>query len=400
MENLPRGSMDTSRKFKIGIANSYYYPDVVGGAEVVVKTLAETYKKLGHEVFVITSGKEDRVDDIDGVRVYRVSKRNLYWGIESKKQSNLKKVFWHLINVNNPFVKRKVSEIIERERPNIIHSHNLNELSFAILETFSRSGAKVLHTLHDYSFMCVNTMMFKDSKNCQKICTQCSIYASLKRKYVDYIDYLVGVSRFIVDRHRRNGLFTDREYSVIYNPITFKIPDFIDEDHRELVFGFIGRLHPSKGVELLLRAFGKIEKPLLIAGNPYSDSYGSYLKSIARKENIKFLGWIRAEEFYRLVDVIIIPSLWHDPSPTVVHEANAFGIPVIASNRGGLPELVLVGKNGFIFDPESPDALINLINSLDKAAVKELSRQSKELSKDFLPEKIASKYIEIMLTKL
>jgi len=392
--------MNTSRKFKIGIVNSYYYPDIVGGAEVVVKTLAEIYKAFGHDVFVIASGKEDRVDNINGVRVYRVRNRNLYWGKESKKQSNFKKVFWHLINVNNPFVKRKVSKIIEKEKPNIIHSHNLNELSFGILETFSRNGTKVLHTLHDYSFMCVNTMMFKNSENCQKICTQCSIYASLKRKYADYIDYLVGVSRFIVDRHRRNGFFTDKEFSVIYNPVTFKIPDCTEKRHRELVFGFIGRLHPSKGVELLLRAFGKIEKPLLIAGNPYTGSYGRYLKSIARKENIKFLGWIRAEEFYRLVDVIIIPSLWHDPSPTVVHEANAFGIPVIASNRGGLPELVHDGKNGFIFDPENPDSLINLINSLDKAAVKELSRQSKELSKDFLPEKIASKYIEIMLTKL
>ena len=392
--------MNTSRKFKIGIANSYYYPDVVGGAEVVVKILAETYRKLGHEVFVITSGKEDRVDDVNGIKVYRVKNRNLYWGKESKKHNSIEKIFWHWININNPLVKRKVGEIVEKEKPDIIHTHNLNELTFGVLETFSRSGAKLIHTLHDYSFMCLNTMMFKDMKNCEKICPGCLLYASLKKKFTGYVDYLVGVSRFIVERHRKHGFFTNREFSVIYNPVTFRIPDTIERNHKDLIFGFIGRLHPSKGIEILLKTFDTIKKPLLVAGNPYTESYGTYLKSISKSGNIKFLGWVQAEEFYKLVDVIILPSLWHDPSPTVIHEANAYGVPVLASNRGGLPELVHKGVNGFIFNPLEPDSLAELVNSLDRNTIDELSMKSIELSKKFLPEKVALQYIETMLTKL
>ncbi len=386
--------MNSSKKFKIAVVNSYYYPESIGGAEMVVKKLTETYRKLGHQVFVITSGARDSIEEIEGIRVYRLHNRNIYRGKDSSSKSPVIRPLWHLINVNNPLVRGKVKDILSSEKPDIIHTHNLSELSFGVLKEFR--SFKVVHTLHDHSFMCVKATMFKNMKNCEKICTTCSIYAALKKKFINYIDFVVGTSRYIITRHQNLGFFTDTPFSVIYNPVIVPFPEHIEKDFKNPTFGFIGKLHPSKGIEVAIKTFNEIDAPLLIAGSPYTSEYGKFLNSLVKRGNIKFLGWVDATSFYSQIDVLVVPSLCNDSSPTVVHEANAYGIPVIASNRGGLPELVKHKETGIVFDIDSQDGLKKAILGLSESELWKMSRNAFAHAREFAPEDVASKYISIM----
>lgn len=396
MGTQQREYMSTSGKYKIAVINSYYYPDIVGGAEIVVKTLAEWYRNLGMKVFVISSAREDRLDLVNGIKVYRVKNRNIYWGKESSGKSPLLKPIWHLINTRNPFTGWKIFDILDYEKPDVVHIHNLTDISFGILKTIKDLGIPVLLTLHDYSFMCIRATMFKGRRNCENICFACRFYASLKRKYVKNVNFVVGVSKFLLERHWKHGFFNDVPSTVIYNPVTTTNPENVKKDYKSPVYGFIGRLHPSKGIELLIDAFNRLKLPLKIAGEPFKSGYGEYLRSLSKSDKTEFLGWIYAEDFYREIDVLIVPSLWHDPSPTVVHEANAYGIPVVASSRGGLPELVKDGFNGLIFDPEIDSSLIKVIERTDKSTWKQLSENSFIHAKKFTPEIVAKNYLDII----
>ena len=61
---------------------------------------------------------------------------------------------------------------------------------------------------------------------------------------------------------------------------------------------------------------------------------------------------------------MVVPSLWNDTLPTVVFESLMNGIPVIGSSRGGIPEMIEDGKNGFLFDPDRPEELAALIRKI------------------------------------
>jgi glycosyltransferase involved in cell wall biosynthesis len=131
-------------------------------------------------------------------------------------------------------------------------------------------------------------------------------------------------------------------------------------------FGYIGGLVPAKGVELLLRTFshlaGLTDISLVIAGSGSSD----YVRKLEqyKTDNIHFLGYSSPEVFFSNIDILVVPSLWNDTLPTVVFESLVNGVPVIGSSRGGIPEMIEDGKNGFLFDPDRPEELAGLIRKI------------------------------------
>jgi glycosyltransferase involved in cell wall biosynthesis len=149
--------------------------------------------------------------------------------------------------------------------------------------------------------------------------------------------------------------------------------------------GFIGQLIPVKGVDLLIRAFlaanveGKAE--LLIYGDTASyPQYAASLEVTAQgSDNIHFmdafppnkLGEVLAE-----IDVLVVPSQWHENSPRVIQEAFAGKIPVIASSVGGIAEFIQHGVNGLLFQFDQEDQLRDQIRRVvnEPALVSELRR--------------------------
>jgi glycosyltransferase involved in cell wall biosynthesis len=84
------------------------------------------------------------------------------------------------------------------------------------------------------------------------------------------------------------------------------------------------------------------------------DAYVAQLKAKTINSSIRWLGWVESSTFLKNLDALIVPSLWEDPLPRVILEAYGHSVPVIAANRGGIPEVVEHEVSGLVFDPSEP----------------------------------------------
>ena len=138
-----------------------------------------------------------------------------------------------------------------------------------------------------------------------------------------------------------------------------------------LVLGFIGTLQPHKGVHVLLDAVRRLPAAspieLRIYGSPPADEepYSLELQTTSSGDKrIKFLGTFdnrRIAQVLDGIDVLVVPSLWHENMPLVALSAQAAACPLIASDVGGLAEVVVHENNGLLFAPGSSSELAELI---------------------------------------
>lgn len=337
------------------LINTLYPPSTVGGAERSVKNLAEELAGLNHAVTVISLGKSRKKEDINGVAVYRLPLKNVYWPYDQQQKNPLLKSLWHVADMYNPWMEKAVMDIADKERPDIIHTHNLQGFSTNIWNTGRTLEIPLVHTLRDYWLRCPGTVMYRNNRNCERPCAACSMLSIPKKKASAGVQAVAGISRFILNNHLVAGYFPGVKYkAVIPNTITAGIRTSsvpAKNKTNEFKAGFLGRLSESKGIKMLADAFHNSDIPLLLGGK----GNAKILKYIAELNapNIRHLGYVRPGEFFRKIDILIVPSLWHEPFGRVVIEAYGYGIPVLVSDRGGLGELVDEGETGFVFDPGS-----------------------------------------------
>jgi glycosyltransferase involved in cell wall biosynthesis len=98
-----------------------------------------------------------------------------------------------------------------------------------------------------------------------------------------------------------------------------------------------------------------------------------------------------------MIDMLIVPSLLNESLGRVVLEAYSCGIPVIGSNRGGIPEIVVEGETGFLFDPDIPDSLTELLRFAcsNPHRIHAMKPACLEMAKRFAPEVIANHYLGV-----
>lgn len=119
---------------------------------------------------------------------------------------------------------------------------------------------------------------------------------------------------------------------------------------------FVGRLDPTKGVLELIQAFNTLEQDdacLLIIGSSWfgtntTDQYAKTLEAEAAKakNQVVFTGFVphlEVSKFHNLADIVVVPSIWEDPCPLVVLEGMAASSPVVATDSGGIPEMLTEG---------------------------------------------------------
>ena len=99
---------------------------------------------------------------------------------------------------------------------------------------------------------------------------------------------------------------------------------------------------------------------------------------------------------------MLVPSLWNEPFSRVIIEAYSYGIPVVASNRGGMPEIVEERKTGFLFDPEDEVSLRESINLFLKnpSMVLEMHENCLKKTENFIQSKIGTEYLKVYSVKL
>lgn len=364
--------------------NSFYYPNIGGGAEIIMQLQAEELVRMGHSVNVLTTSDYEglTVDIVNEVKVYRAGLKNVYWHYSKSKPSKLKRLFWHWNDKYNIKMQRYIEDVLKLENPDIVFCHNLAGWSSSVYDTLSDRKIPIIQVLHDQYWVCPTSNKFSNGRVCQSQCLKCMVFRFNHRQISSKASAVIGVSEFILKSLQNENYFKSVPGFVIHNAREI-VPVIKDVQIRHsLKIGFIGTIVQVKGVELLIKAFTEINEEyveLIIAGNGSSD-YIKYLKDTYQDTRISYLGFVNSIEFYRSVDVLVVPSLWPDTFPGVVFEGLASSLPVIGANIGGIPEMIIDGYNGILFEVGNQSSLRDAILSLIKN--ERLLREMSENSRD------------------
>lgn len=273
--------------------------------------------------------------------------------------------------------RTRILETLQRERPDVVHVHNLYPLlSPSVLDACQSQGIPVVMTCHNFRLSCPIGIHFrKDAicekcrgghdywcffRNCRNNRIESAAYAM--RNYVSghlnlfekNIDRFLCISVFLRDYLIESG-FPAAKFDVVPNMIP--IPETASHAAEGAYIAFLGRFSAEKGIEVLLDAAAKVPHiPVRLAG-------GGPLEEALREKapaNVQFAGMMQKEElaaFYRGARCTVAPSVWYETFGLVAVEAMSHGIPVIASRIGGLAELVLDGETGLQFEAGDSAAL-------------------------------------------
>lgn len=350
---------------KLALVSSLYAPNGHGGAERVVQDLAEGLAARGHAVHVLCLGRADRVERarLNGVEVRYCPLRNLYWPFPASPAGFAGKVAWHAIDAHNPRMARIVDGLLAEVAPELVNTHNLAGFSAAVWAPVARRGLPLVHTLHDHYLLCPYSTMHRGGANCARPCLACRAASAPRRAMTRHVDGVIGVSRYILDRHRELGLFAQADASVVYNGFAGPAPAAPRAPGAHPRIGFLGSLVPAKGVDRLVDAFlrlapGAAELHIAGAGDP---AYEAQLRRrTASREAVRWHGVVDPEPFLAGLDLLVVPSINHDPMPRVVLEAFRQSVPVAGARRGGIPE-GFAGDCGWLYDPDDPAALAAIL---------------------------------------
>lgn len=391
---------------KIMMLNTLYSPNVVGGAEIIFQEQAEGFAKLGNEVIVVTTtdGNEILWEFKNGVKVCRIPIANIYWHYEKDKATKFAHKIWHLLDIYNIRMKQVLLNIVNKVNPDIAVCHNLAGFSISVWGVFKSKKIPLIQVLHDQYLLCPNSNAFKNGRICQKQCLLCHLMRLPHKSASNQVDAVVGVSKYVLDRLVYNGYFRDSKKYIIRNARNFiNIPIPRPWDGKSpLKIGYIGTLSKVKGVEWLIKTFMSLDMnaTLIIAGKGDTPVYENYLHHLAASDKrIQFTEYTKPENHYTNIHLSVIPSLWPDTLPTVAFESCAYHVPVIATNVGGLPEIIKEGVNGWLIDSHNQYSLAKKMldiyahpNTLFK-----MSQNTKNSVENFLSiEYMIKKYISVM----
>jgi len=359
---------------KIAFISSFYSPSEFGGAEKAVRVIAENALKAGHEAIVISIAADgvERVADVNGVRVYYVPLANVGALHGGKPMSKLRKLLWYIVDAYNPIMGARVAKILRAEKPDVIEANNLQGFSASIWHVAKRLSIPVVQVLHDYYLGCVNSTMHTNKKNCEKQCSHCKVL-TVPRKHFSNVPAIVSsVSRRTLERVRNVGVFNGVQdfrfcsSAIVFSELTGDFKRAHHEPGTPVVLGFLGRIDPLKGVDVLLEAVAGMPagSVRLLIGGTINDAYAQDLKDRFTSPNIEFLGFIKPQELFAQIHMLIVPSIWEDPLPRVITESHANGVPVAISKLGGMPEIVEDGVTGYHFEANSVTAIRDLLNRL------------------------------------
>lgn len=350
-----------------------FYPKTIGGEERHVQDLGIHLARRGHDVAVATLWHPglDEFEIDNGVRVYRIhgTAQRATW---LYKEANRR----HVPPFPDLELMFALQRVIQTERPQIVHAHNWLVHSFFPLKPSSR--AKLVMSLHDYSFVCAKKSMMNRESICTgpglAKCLSCAAehYGLLKGVPTVMGTWAMGVvERAAVDMFIAVSQATAAGNGLVGSHLPYQvIPNFVPEDdpaadeHAPYVdqlpkgdfMLFVGDVGKRKGIEVLLRAYEMLENPppLVLIGRKLEESPTSYPPNVLVLDKWPHGAVMQA---WKRSMLALAPSVWPEPFGIVVLEAMAAGRPVIASRIGGLSDAVVDGESGFLVPPGDPLAL-------------------------------------------
>jgi glycosyltransferase involved in cell wall biosynthesis len=357
------------------LVNNLYPPLVAGGAELVVAYLAEGLAARGHRATVVsTCGPEMEpypAEIRNGVEVLRFFPRNMYWSFAREGQGRVSRALWHLRDAWNRDAARRFRAILADAQPDIVHTHVIDGFSASIWRRARRHGVPVIHTAHDYHLICPRAFLLtRDWRICTRPAPSCRAYRAWHLHTTTDIDLFVSPSEFLLDKHREAGLAV-QQTAVVQNGIPRPPP--IASSRTTAGTGgrflLLCRLTEEKGVRVVLDAVRRLPPDLrfalTIAGRGPLEAV---VRAAAEADpRIHFAGFVQGDDKHALLShasYLLIPSLWYENAPVAVVEAAAYGVGVIGSRIGGIPELVSEGSTGFLFEPGDAAGLATIMHRL------------------------------------
>jgi glycosyltransferase involved in cell wall biosynthesis len=397
---------------KILLVSHFFPPEHNAGAEKRTLGYALELRKLGHEVHVVCAGKWDSgiahwngyTDEVfQDIPVRRV---NLNWMAAADPNRSL---------YENPVVQSHFEEWLGEWKPDIVHIISLITLSLSVISAVQKAGLPILFTLTDFWLICPKISLVRgsgalcDGRTTGWDCLECMLWDSKVRRSLNSVlparaaastlqwiskqpsaNRLRGLRGMALDMDDRKQRVVEKVQAVdrFTAPSTFlgsvmencgvlgKSVQIIHSGHDlsslvlapkkertgSLRFGFIGQMIPVKGLHLLISAFqaaaASLPAQLLIYGGAETNpDYARTLQEETRGNSaIQWMGSFPHSQLGEVLsglDVLVVPSQWHENNPRVIQEAFASHTPVIASNVGGIAEFVQHEINGLLFEHTS-----------------------------------------------
>ncbi len=334
---------------KICLMNNLYKPFNRGGAEKITETIAEGLAKAGHEIFIIAAKPR-------GEKFPANYLNSLYGNLSEFPE--FMRLLWHIWNMFNVINYFKIKKILQKERCEAVITNNLMGLGYLVPAAIRSLKIKHLHIVHDIQLLHPSGVMYRGKEGIINNFSA-KIYSGLCRWLFASPPAVIFPSLWIKNQHVEKNFFPLSEIIVLPNPVDSAPKKTSPAGNFK--FLFLGQIEKHKGIFLLMRAFDKIKKQrpeieLILAGN------GSQIENARRlaasDKNIKFMGWHGDEQADKLLlssHCLVYPSLVYENCPNAIQRALSAGLPVLAADIGGIPELL--GKNGALFKPADSDDL-------------------------------------------
>lgn len=349
--------------------HNLYEPYGRGGAENVVKNLCTALAELGNEVHLITLGRRKERDVSQGVIIERISPINIFSFLDIQKKSLLLRIPWHLIDMLNISSCIQIKSLLKIWKPDVVLTHNLKGVGYLIPLLIRKMGYRHIHYLHDVQLSRPSGLIFFGEKKHFHIFD--ILYEKICRRLFLSPSVVVSPSRWLMDHYTQRGFFPDSKKVVLPNPLpnnhhrNNKTETLQKRKRDVMVFSFVGQIEKSKGILFLVQTMKKISDDgwvLKIVGSGEAEKEVRVLVDHdSRFELYGRLSHSQLHEIYRNSDYCIVPSLCYENSPQVIAESFSYGVPVIASNIGGIPEMVRDGYNGFTFAPSNEKSFMEVI---------------------------------------
>ena len=345
--------------------NKFYWKK--GGSETVFFGEKELLEKVGHKVIPFSMCSDKNLPS--EYSEFFVDEVNYNSSHLTDKISSAFKIIYSFD------ARKKINKLVSKHTPDLAHFHIFqHQISPSVFGPLRKRGIPIVLTLHDLKPLCPNYQMYVNGHVCEQCkgkkfynsflnsCTKGSKFKSLINTLEMYLHYVLGyyqqVDRYIaVSKFYQNKMveYGFKPEQVNYIPNFINIDEFTATGKDENYAVFFGRLSHEKGVDTLINA-AKIcsDIPIQVIG---TGPIEQELKAQVEQENINnvhFLGFKTGDELKGLISnasFTVIPSVWYENCPMSVLESFALGTPVIGSNIGGIPELIIENTDGLIFEP-------------------------------------------------
>ncbi|MDC1505567.1 glycosyltransferase [Winogradskyella sp.] len=321
-------------------------PTLYGGVERLVDGLAHAYTAMGHEVYLLANPASNCT---------AAQEIFAFPALHSRGYGNVIKNAWQLYKV------------AKKVKPDVVHS-------------FSR-------LLYTYPLLLTTNLAFLQTYGrfiSPKSTKLASLIGSKKMNFTS------------AAKHMLNHLNDTRKFTPIYNFVDvnyFKPNDQVEQDH----LMFLGRIEDIKGTKECIEVALATNTKLIIAGNiqPGHDNYfDTHIKPHLDNPLIVYVGPVNDEQklyYLQKAKAFLFPIKWEEPFGIVMAEAMACGTPVIAFNRGSVPEVVKHQETGFVVNTTKEMIEgVSKINEIDREKVREVCVER------FSLEVIATQYLELL----